>query len=1306
MHFDENTCRTLTQRLRKLQDMKNLFTVAACLLALNSVFAKLPTSFSKTLAWEEPLSIQMAEDSEPVQLVRFEDAVYLDEFGNLPVFSERFLLDGFGNVTAAFTSAQFENMDAAFLADSPFLLNEVQPRVVVEKERSEYYARIYFVPLRKTGGGQVEKLISFSLRLNFEPQPEPLKVRNGHTTESVLMDGQLFKFAVAETGMYKLDFDFLKNQLGVPVENIDPRAIRIYGNGGGMLPEANSMERPDDLIENAIQVVGEDDGTFNSGDYILMYAEGPDKHYYDETTQTFSVPKNIYDNRNYYFLKIGSGTGLRVQDVASPQNPDHSSSEFNDFIRYEKDERNIMHDWSYGEGSGKQWFGDYFKVTESKSYDQEFLVPDLVGTAPAYLKAVFAGRIQSGQTGRFRITANGTVFTSNTFSSTGGGSIDLFASSLSVQGEFTPGSNEFSIQLDFIRPSNSFNEGWLDYIEVNFRRKLNLSGNQLRFRDLYSIGYNATEFRISGAGESTRVWNITNPQLPANQLGSLSGDVFSFVANTSELAEFIAFNDKAGFLTPEAIGAIPNQNIHGITSADLVILYHSKFLEAAQRLADHRINFSGLDVAMVDVEQLYNEFSSGRKDPTAIRDFAKMLYERAPEQFRYLLLFGDGSFDARDIYKLAGDYIPVWETANSTSPIYSYPSDDYYALLDDNEGGSISFGALDIAVGRLPVNTLEEANGVVDKIIHYDSSPVTLKDWRNRIAFVGDDEDTNLHTRDADGIADYLGEKFPNLNIDKIYLDAFEQVSTPGGTRVPLATEAINNNIFKGVAALVYLGHGGTKGWAQERVLKIEDILSWENFDKLPLIITATCSFAAYDNPAFTSAGELALIHDKGGAIALFTTVRPVFANANERLTRTSMDTLFNKLGGDLPAMGEALRLGKNKTNDNTNSRKYSLLGDPSQHMALPAHNVVMTKIDEQELSAGVQDTIRALQKVTVEGEIRDDNGTVVEDFNGVLYPTIYDKKVMYRTLSQDPGSPYFDFDLQKNIIFKGRASVVNGRFQYTFVVPKDINYAFGKSKFSYYAADESAFVDAAGNYREIYVGGTDPNALADDRGPDVEVLLNDENFVFGGITNENPTLIVKLKDDNGINVAGNSIGHDLAAILDEDSKNTHILNDFYESSLDDYTSGEVRFPLSSLAEGRHQIKVSAWDVANNPAEGYTEFVVASNAAAALDHVLNYPNPFTSSTCFMFEHNLSGAEMDVVVQIYTVSGRLIKTLQQRIISNGFRLGTDNCIPWDGRDDYGDPLAKGVYLYKVKVRTNASEAAIEGESDFEKLVILR
>lgn len=1292
--------------LLKPQIMKILLTVAIGLIVVNTTFANLPTSFSKTLEWDEPITVRMAEDSEPVVLVRFRDAVFLDEFGQLPVFSERFLLERYGNVTATFTSMQFEPFNVPVLEGSALISEDINVHVQVEQDRSDYYVRLYFVPLRRMGGGGLERLTSFSLRLNFEPQPEPIKVRNGHTTKSVLMDGQVYKFAVAETGIYKLDYNFLKNQLGVPVDNIDPRSIRIYGNGGGMLPEANNAERPDDLIENAIVIVGEEDGRFDAGDYLLMFAEGPDKHSFNETTQTFSVPKNIYDTRNYYFLKIGNGSGLRVQDQPSLTDPEYTTTSFNDFIRYEKDERNIMHDWIQGEGSGKQWFGDYFKVTEERSYDQEFSVPDIIGTAPAYIKAVFAGRISSGQTGRFSIIANGTEFTSNTFTTTSGGPIDLYASSLSVEGEFTPGADQFDIQLKFIKPSNEFNEGWLDYIEVNFRRKLNLSGDQLRFRDVYSIGFAASEFKISGASQHTRVWNITDPQVPVNQLGSLSEGVFSFVANTTELSEFIAFNDNAGFLTPEAIGLIPNQNIHGITTADLVILYHSKFVEAAKRLAEHRTNFSGLEVAMVDVEQLYNEFSSGRKDPVAIRDFAKMLYERAPEKFKFLLLFGDGSFDARDVYKLGGDYIPVWETDNSVSPIYSYPSDDFYALLSDNEGANISFGLLDIAVGRIPANTLEEAQGVVDKIIHYDSQPVTFRDWRNRIAFVGDDEDNNLHTRDADGIAQHLEEKYPNLNIDKIYLDAFEQVSTPGGTRVPLATEAINNNVFKGLAALVYLGHGGTKGWAQERVLKIEDIVGWENFDKLPLIITATCSFAAYDNPAFTSAGELALLQDKGGAIALFTTVRPVFASANERLTRASMDTLFNKISGELPPMGEALRLGKNKTSDNTNSRKYSLLGDPSQHMALPVHNIVMTKIDEKELGTGAQDTIKALQKVTVEGEIRDDNGALVEDFNGVLYPSIYDKKVRYRTLAQDQGSPVFEFDLQKNIIFKGRASVVNGKFRYTFVVPKDINYTFGKAKFSYYAADEADLIDAAGNYGEILVGGTHPNALADKQGPQIEVFLNDENFVYGGITDENPTLLVKLQDDNGINVAGNSIGHDLSAILDNDSKNTYILNDFYESSLDDYTSGEARFPLSSLAEGRHQIKVNAWDVANNSAEGYTEFVVASNAAVALDHVLNYPNPFTTSTCFMFEHNLSGVELDVMVQIYTISGRLIKTLEQRIISTGFRLGTDNCIPWDGIDDYGDPLAKGVYLYKVKIRTNNGDAAIEGESDFEKLVILR
>jgi peptidase C25-like protein len=740
----------------------------------------------------------------------------------------------------------------------------------------------------------------------------------------------------------------------------------------------------------------------------------------------------------------------------------------------------------------------------------------------------------------------------------------------------------------------------------------------------------------------------------------------------------------------------------------MAIIYPAAFKEEAERLAQHRSEYSNLKIAMVNVEQLYNEFSSGRKDAGAIRDFARMMLDRSPEDFKSLLLFGDGSFDSRDLYKLGGDFIPVYETAHSTSPIYAFPTDDFYALLSDNEGGNINFGSLDIGVGRLPVKDVEEARAVVNKIIHYDTNPTSLRDWRNRITFVADDEDNNLHIGDTDDIAQYLSNKNPNLNVDKIYLDAFPQVSTPGGTRIPLANDALNNNIFKGTLTVTFLGHGGPKGWTQERILQIEDILSWQNMDRMPLIITATCSFTVYDNPAFTSAGELALLNEKGGAIGLFTTVRPVFASANERLTRQSMDTLFNKLNNERPTLGEVLRIGKNKTGDQSNSRKYLLIGDPSQQLALPNYNVTTTKVNGHDISNGIIDTIQALQKVTIEGEIHDDFGNIVSNFNGVVYPTIFDKNVQYRTLSQDAGSPSFDFDLQKNVIFKGRASVSAGKFQYTFVVPKDIDYTFGDGKISYYAADEALHDDAAGNYQEVVVGGTDPNALADSRGPKVEVFMNDENFVFGGITDKNPALLVKLEDDNGINVVGNSIGHDLAGVMDKNSQVTYKLNDYYEAALDDYTKGEVRYPLYSLAEGRHEIKVTAWDIANNAAEGFTEFLVVTSEEMALRHVLNYPNPFTTSTCFMFEHNQSiGVELDVLVQIYTISGRLIKTLEERIISEGSRLGNDNCIRWNGRDDYGDPLGKGVYLYKVKVRSaNTGDTVLKGESEFEKLVILK
>jgi hypothetical protein len=827
------------------------------------------------------------------------------------------------------------------------------------------------------------------------------------------------------------------------------------------------------------------------------------------------------------------------------------------------------------------------------------------------------------------------------------------------------------------------------------------------FRDVETTSHPSATFTLSNAGNTIAIWDVTDPLRPKLQETTLSGAQMSFGVATQTLREFIAFNTNTGFITPEAVGKMANQNLHGITRADMLIIYHPDFEAAAQQLAQHRNSHSNLTVALAPIGQVYNEFSSGARDLAAIRDFAKLIYER-DENFRYLLLIGDGSFDARDVYKLGGNFIPVFER-EAMDALSAFPTDDYYAIFYGTNRDNLILGPLNIGLGRLPVKTPDEAQAVVSKIIQYDVNPTAYGDWRNQLVFIGDDEDSNQHTNDADEIANKVKNSFPYFNINKLYLDAFPQVNTLGGDRVPALTEAINKAIFKGALVMTYLGHGGPKGWAQERILSISDITAWDNDQRTPLLVTATCTFAGFDDPAFVTAGEEVILNPRGGAMALMTTTRAVFANSNADLTERALFRLFQPVDGHAASLGEAMRLSKNTfTGESSvvNARKFALLGDPAQQIALPEFKVTTTFVDAHDVSDGQLDTLKALQKVTVKGIVTDAEGQLLPDFNGTVFPTVYDKAQNITTLGQDGGSIVRSFTLQKNVLFKGRATVLNGQFTFTFVVPKDINYQYGRGRISYYAADVDASRDATGFYDGIVIGGTFPGALADDQGPVVEVFMNTEDFVFGGITNDKPVLLAKLQDDNGINVVGNSIGHDLDGVLDNNTQNTYLLNDFYEAELDDHTRGTVRYPLAKIAEGRHSIRVKAWDVANNSAEGYTEFIVANSEKIALEHVLNYPNPFTDRTCFQFDHNMAGQELDVLIQIYTVSGRLIKSLEHTMVSDGaLRLG--DCIEWDGRDDYGDRLARGVYLYKVKVRSRLTgNNTLNGESDFEKLVILK
>jgi len=626
----------------------------------------------------------------------------------------------------------------------------------------------------------------------------------------------------------------------------------------------------------------------------------------------------------------------------------------------------------------------------------------------------------------------------------------------------------------------------------------------------------------------------------------------------------------------------------------------------------------------------------------------------------------------------------------------SLVSDDYYGLLDAAEGTWSGIELVDIAIGRLPVKTQEEANNVVNKILNYNTNS-SMKEWRNNLVFIGDDEDGNLHMRQSDQLATMVDTGYKDFNVNKIFFDAFTQESTPGGTRYPDVTKAINKAVESGSLVVNYTGHGGEVGWAHERVLTVKEVNSWENTSEsgFPLFVTATCEFSRFDDPARTTAGELVLLNP-GGGIGLLTTVRLVYASPNFELNKTFYEELFLPVNGVMPTMGELFMSIKNNSSNigDRNNRNFTLLGDPALRLAYPIHDVKTTKINGSSIS--LSDTIKSLGKVTISGEVQDDNGIKLTGFNGVIFPIVFDKTKQVNTLNND-GNGVFTFDLQTSKLFKGKVSVVNGDFSYTFVVPKDISYNYGQGKLSYYAENQNE--DANGFYTDFYIGGTAADYEVDDIGPEVALFMNDENFVFGGMTDDSPILLANITDIHGINMVGNGIGHDIVAVLDGNTDESFILNDFYEADLNSYQAGKIVFPLSDLKEGRHSLKLKVWDVYNNSSEATIEFVVVNTRDIQLERVYNYPNPFTTYTEFWFEHNQPGKQLFAQVQIFTVSGKLVKTLEQHILNEGYR---STSITWDGLDQYGDRIGRGVYVYRLKVRTENFSVA----EKYQKLVILR
>jgi hypothetical protein len=1120
-------------------------------------------------------------------------------------------------------------------------------------------------------------LLLTALNYFFILQPPVIFGQRVYQPNSVLATGNWYKFSVKEAGIYKLDIPFL-NSLGVSTSNLSSSSIKIYGNGGAMLPENCNGAKQDDLTENAIAVIDGGDGVLNGTDYILLYAAGPDEWIKDSANRRFVFKKNLYSDKSFYYLTIGTG-GKRVGTSITNLPAGFTVNSFNERIHHELDTVNFL-------GSGKEWYGEEFSNIPGRTTTRDFsiAIPGLQINQPVTVISNCIAR-SIGSSSRFDIKINNQPVQTFTIPATGGGQYDVAAQQVLQSTATTVSQNNLIINYTYV-PGSFNSQGWLNWFQLHARRNISLSGiNQLLFRDWNSIGNTIGEFVIADATATTQVWDITDPLNPVAMQGIFANNEFRFRNDCNRLREYAAFN-AAGLLQPAAAGKIQNQNLHNTIRVDYLIVVHPPFLPEALRLAQFHVQKNNLQTAVVTTEQVYNEFSSGIPDPAAIRDFAKMYYDKAAgnaaDQPKYLLLFGDASFDYKERVKNNTNFVPAYENNFSLDPLASYTSDDFFGFLDNtddiNNGAIVNL--LDIGIGRIPAKNTDEAKNYIDKVIAYYAKE-SFGSWRNNQTFIADDEDFNLHLQDAEIITGTAVATAPVFNFQKIYLDAYRQESGSGGSNYPAANEASNNQIFNGTLIWNYNGHGGSNRLAEETILDQEIVNNWKNKNRLPLFITATCDFAPFDNPGINSLGENLLLRPENGGIALMTTTRVVFAFSNRVMNNNYLKlALEPDAAGKYKTLGDAVKAAKNFTyqssGDITNNRKFTLLGDPALTLGFPALKIRTAKINGIAISAGT-DTLSAAEKVTIEGEVTDNAGTVLADFNGIVYPAIYDKTQTVNTLANDAGSSVTGFSSQNNILFKGKASVVNGKFSFNFKVPKDINYQFGNGKISLYANNETK--DANGFFTGFIIGGAAVNADNDKEGPKLKAFLNDEKFVNGGTANESPVLLIKLSDSSGINTAGIGIGHDIVATLDNDNKKFYLLNDFYISDLDNFQQGSIRFQLPKVEPGPHTLKIKAWDVVNNSNEISLDFRVANDEKFLLTRVLNYPNPFTTKTTFWFEHNRPNEALNVKVQIFTVAGRLIKTISQTINTTGNR----SCeLDWDGRDEYGDKIGKGVYVYKL------------------------
>lgn len=1089
-----------------------------------------------------------------------------------------------------------------------------------------------------------------------------------HASSSVLSTGKWAKVRVKTSGMKMLSNAALK-QMGFT----DPSKVSVYGNGGEQLPFDNNKLRPDDLVRQPV---------VRTPDGILFYAEGVVTWTYNQTYSRFLGNANTMSEYSYYFLTdAGQPSDEPARHVAQ-SSVSMSTSIGNSRGYFEENVSNLLN-------SGREWYGP--RITSAKG-PVDIDIPMPSRTSPSQnLKITMRLIGRSGSELPYTLSLNGEDVVSGTVakSNLSGSGVSDYAKAvtrnLSVKSADTD-NVKLRLSVDF---NTSTDCVWLDYISVTSEASLDMANaSQYSFRYLNTFTRSgATEYRLKHVKKGTRVWNVADLTNIEEVDVTVAGDSLLMVHDNGSRTEFVAFDPSASFEAPEYVGPVANQNLHGIDNAQYIIVTHADFLEQANRLAEIHRNNQGLNVVVAECEQIYNEFSSGKRDVSAIRDFIKMVYDRDGSWetgLRYVLLFGDGSFDNLTVGSSnEGNKIPTYQSANSIHEAQTYVTDDFFGWMDDSEGSSDTGARMDIGVGRFPCRTLAEATALVDKSEIYLTS-LDPGAWKTQVSVVADDGDKNEHLMNAEALAQIIENMQPGLTVNRIFLESYAATTTSTGVVYAGAHNDFTNAVNNGSLFLDYVGHGGSTALTDDGLFKQKDIVNWTNKHRLPMFVTAACDFGPFD-VAKTSSGEESLMYAGGGFIGVFTTTRVVYSDSNFKINKSLLGRLLaTDENGDYYSMGEASRFSKVETGGLINSLKYVLLGDPALSLFRNHQSVVTDSVNGVSCTDSYE-PLNALGLSRISGSVRDEDGEVDDSFNGHVNVTLFDKKSVSKTTGIK--SDIYKYEEYKTVLFSGVADVRNGRFSLEFTLSKDINFMMGNGRMVYYAVSDDNR-EADGSDFDVTVGGVSQGVAVDTVGPVINAWLDFSEFQRDGYTTgPSPTLFAVIDDPSGINTSGLGVGHDLTLYVNGDRKNSISLNGYFTYDAGSHSRGLLVYKLSDLPEGDVSISLKAWDNMNNSTLEMLNVNVKKDCPIGFGSVKVFPNPFRSTSdnlYLQFSHNDGGMIMSADVSVYSVGGLLITKKTISVVASLMQVES---VSLSAEMPELLALPKGLYVLKAEFKDN-------------------